>query len=99
MQVIIQKEFKTTPEYVELDIDEDGYTMGIYICLGDKIYNMDIADAINFNQLGSFTKIHEILEKNNKALIFLSKSIHKIKKKAEQNACELAISLINGTIL
>ena len=65
MQVIIQKEFKTTPEYVELDIDEDGYTMGIYICLGDKIYNMDIADAINFNQLGSFTKIHEILEKNN----------------------------------
>ena len=99
LQVIIQKEFKTTPEYVELDIDEDGYTMGIYICLGDKIYNMDIADAINFNQLGSFTKIHEILEKNNKALIFLSKSIHKIKKKAEQNACELAISLINGTIL
>ena len=99
LQVIIQKEFKTTPEYVELDIDDDGYTMGIYICLGDKIYNMNIANAINFSELGNFNKIHEILEKNNKALIFLSKSIHKIKKKAEQNACELAITLINGIII
>ena len=95
LQVIIQKEFKTTPDYVELEINEDGYTMGIYICLGEKIYNMDIDEAINFDQLGSFVKIHEILEKNNKALVFLSKSTHKIKKKAEQNACEHAISLIN----
>lgn len=81
LQVIIQKEFKTTPDYVELEINEDGYTMGIYICLGDKIYNMNMAEAINFNDLGNFVKIHEILEKNNKALIFLSKSTHKIKKK------------------
>ena len=98
LQVIIQKEFKTTPEYVELEINDDGYTMGIYICLGDKIYNMNIDEAINFNDLGNFVKIHEILEKKNKALIFLSKSTHKIKKKAEQNACELAIGFINLTI-
>ena len=95
LQVIIQKEFKTTPDYVELEINEEGYTMGIYICLGEKIYNMDINDAVNFDELGNFIKIHEILEKNGKALIFLAKSTHKIKKKAEQNACELAISLIN----
>jgi len=95
LQVIIQKEFKTTPDYVELEINEDGYTMGIYICLGEKIYNMDISDAVNFDKLGDFVKIHQILEKNGKALIFLAKSTHKIKKKAEQNACELAIGLIN----
>ena len=94
LQVIIQKEFKTTPEYVELEINDDGYTMGIYICLGEKIYNMDINNAVNFTTLGNFQKIHDILEKNNKALIFLSKSTHKIKKKAEQNACEHAISII-----
>lgn len=93
LQVIIQKEFKTTPEYIELEINDDGYTMGIYICLGDKIYNMDINKAIHFNTLGNFQKIHDILDINNTALIFLSKSTHKIKKKAEQNACEYAISL------
>ncbi len=96
LQVIIQKEFKTTPEYVELEINDDGYTMGIYICLGDKIYNMDINNAVNFSALGNFQKIHDILEKNNKALIFLTKSTHKIKKKAEQNACEHAIYLIKS---
>lgn len=96
LQVIIQKEFKTTPEYVELEINDDGYTMGIYICLGEKIYNMDIDEAISFEQVGSFLKIHELLEKNSKVLVFLSKSTHKIKKKAEQNACEHAIGLINN---
>lgn len=95
LQVIIQKEFKTTPDYVELEVNDDGYTMGIYICLGEKIYNMDINDAVNFDKVGNFIKIHEILEKNSKALIFLTKSTHKIKKKAEQNACEFAIGLIN----
>lgn len=95
LQVIIQKEFKTTPEYVELEINEEGYTMGIYICLKEKIYNMNIDDAINFNEIKNFQKIHELLEKDNKALIFLTKSTHKIKKKAEQSACEHAIEIIN----
>ena len=95
LQVIIQKEFKTTPEYVELEINEEGYTMGIYICLREKIYNMNIDDAINFNEIKNFQKIHELLEKDNKALIFLTKSTHKIKKKAEQSACEHALDIIN----
>tara|TARA_B110000503_G_C7147798_1_gene413764 strand:+ start:130 stop:1203 length:1074 start_codon:yes stop_codon:yes gene_type:complete len=95
LQVIIQKEFKTTPEYVELEIDEDGYTMGIYICLGDKIYNMNIKEAIRFDSLNDFQRVHDILEANGKALVFLTKSTHKIKKKAEQHACELAIGLFN----
>ena len=95
LQVIIQKEFKTTPEYVELEIDEDGYTMGIYICLGDKIYNMNIKEAIRFDSLNDFHRVHDILEANGKALVFLTKSTHKIKKKAEQHACELAIGLFN----
>lgn len=95
LQVIIQKEFKTTPEYVELDVGEDGYTMGIYICLGDKIYNQDINAAIRFDVLKDFQRVHDILEADGSALIFLTKSTHKIKKKAEQQACELAISLFN----
>ena len=56
---------------------------------------MDIDNAISFNEIKNFQKIHELLEKHNKALIFLTKSTHKIKKKAEQSACEQAIEIIN----
>ena len=96
LQVIIQKEFKITPDYVELEINEDGYTMGIFICLGDKIYNMDINNAINYSDTVNFQYIHDIFAKEKKILVFLCKSVHKIKKKAEQNACEIAIKLLNA---
>ena len=36
----------------------------VYIyALGEKIYNMNISDAVNFDKLGNFVKIHQILEK------------------------------------
>ena len=41
-----------------------------------------------------FKSIHEKLEQNDKLLVFLTKAAHKIKKKAEQLACEQAIKLI-----
>jgi len=101
LQVIIQKEFKITPDYVELktpkmDDDEDNdklYEMGLYICFGQNIHNANISNALNFEQLGSFKAIHELLEKQNKLLVFVTKAEHKIKKKAEQIACDQAIRL------
>jgi dsRNA-specific ribonuclease len=102
LQVIIQKEFKITPDYVELktpklDDDDDNdklYVMGLYICFGQNIHNAKISNAVNFDKLGSFKAIHELLEKQDKLLVFLTKAEHKIKKKAEQNACDQAIKLI-----
>jgi dsRNA-specific ribonuclease len=102
LQVIIQKEFKITPDYVELktpklDDDDDNdklYVMGLYICFGQNIHNAKISNAVNFDKLGSFKAIHELLEKQDKLLVFLSKAEHKIKKKAEQIACDQAIKLI-----
>jgi dsRNA-specific ribonuclease len=102
LQVIIQKEFKITPDYVELktpkmDDDEDNdklYVMGLYICFGQNIHNARINNAVNFDKLGSFKAIHELLEKQDKLLVFLTKAEHKIKKKAEQIACDQAIKLI-----
>jgi len=102
LQVIIQKEFKITPDYVELktpklDDDDDNdklYVMGLYICFGQNIHNARISNAVNFDKLGSFKAIHELLEKQDKLLVFLSKAEHKIKKKAEQIACDQAIKLI-----
>ena len=97
LQVIIQKEFKITPDYVELSIDENGYTMGLYIAIGDKIYNMDTETAYPYNTLkDGFKTCHELADENNgRALIFLTKSTHKIKKKAEQMACKEAIRILS----
>ena len=53
LQVLIQKEFKTTPEYVELDHDtESGYEMGVYLCLGQDIHEFDLKDSIDFTIFG-----------------------------------------------
>lgn len=95
LQVKIQKEFKTTPHYLELDYDtEQGYHMGVYLCIGQQIYETSPSNAISFNKFGSFQKIQEHIESHNSALVFLGESKHKIKKKAEQIACQLALSII-----
>tara|TARA_Y100000389_G_scaffold198880_1_gene236212 strand:- start:3740 stop:4798 length:1059 start_codon:yes stop_codon:yes gene_type:complete len=101
LQVIIQKEFKITPDYVEIkskDTDDNAdklYTMGVYISFGQNIHNANIYNAIDFNEIKTFKAIHNKLETNDKLLIFLTKASHRIKKKAEQLACESAITIIN----
>ena len=98
--IIIQKEFKLTPEYIEIDKNKEYefsdkiYTMGLYICFGQNIHNVNIEECIHFDTLNSFQKIHDLLLTNSKLLIFLSKASNKIKKKAEQLACEKAIEII-----
>ena len=97
LQVKIQKEFKITPDYLEISHDVDkGYEMGVYICLNESIHNTDIENAEPFSNYGSFNKITEYNENNNKKpiFIFLASATHKIKKKAEQLACEKALDLI-----
>ena len=46
---------------------DEGYTMGVYLCLGAPIYEMNYENAIVFG-----------------------KGTHKVKKKAEQIACNIA---------
>ena len=99
LQVIIQKEFKLTPDYVELQNKGDSeldktYIMGLYISFGQNIHNANISTAISFEELKSFKEIHNYLETNPKLLVFITKAEHKIKKKAEQLACENAIKII-----
>ena len=94
-QVLVQKEFKITPHYLEINhCIETGYEMGVYICLGQEIHETKITNAINFKEIKSFKVVNEMLEKNSKLLIYMGKGIHKIKKKAEQIACEEALKQI-----
>jgi dsRNA-specific ribonuclease len=95
LQVKIQKEFKDTPHYIEINhTDEYGYEMGVYLCLGQKIHQVHKEDALNYRQVGSFEKIQEILSNTGKVFVYLGRGIHKIKRKAEQMACDETLKLL-----
>jgi len=87
LQVKIQKEFKTTPEYIRLD----NRTIGVFLIIGriNPLPHLAL-DIVNFNN--SFTSIKEYVKENNGvAFIKLGVGIHKIKKNAEQLACKNAL--------
>ena len=95
LQVKIQKKFQDTPHYIEISHDDDyGYEMGVYLCLGQKIHQVFKESAINYSQLGSFKKIQDIMEEKQKIFVFLGKGTHKIKRKAEQMACEQTLKML-----
>ena len=98
LQVKIQKEFKTTPVYVEItpQDEDDGYHMGVYLCLGHQHHHsLTHNDSKPFSEFKTLKAIQEYIEDNEKVYVFFGESKHKIKKKAEQQACKIAIEQIN----
>lgn len=95
LQVKIQKEFKTTPDYYELSRSVNGYEMGVYLCLGKQIHEFNPHDAILYSEFNSFQKIQELFSEKGAIIVLLSRASHKIKKKAEQLACQIAIEMID----
>ena len=68
--------------------------MGVFIFIGENIVNVNFADSTPFSAYGSFEKMKDELNNTGKLLVFLGESKHKIKKKAEQTSCQLAIEQI-----
>lgn len=96
LQVKIQKEFKVTPHYIEVEQDlELGYKMGVYLCIGQPIHSVHYSQALNINELKTFQNINEYIEEHNKIFVLLGEGQHKIKRKAEQIACNDALNKIN----
>lgn len=93
LQVKMQKEFKVTPDYLEVvEHNMDfGYHMGVYLCLGQPIHAVNLSSAIRISKFDSYHEIHQYMSVNNKIFVFLGEGKHKIKKKAEQIACDEAI--------
>ena len=98
LQVKIQKEYKVTPYYIEVTEhdNEKGYHMGVYLCLGQPIYSVRSDQAIPMTHFRSHADIHQHMSQYNKIFVFLGEGLHKIKKKAEQIACEDAIAKLNA---
>ena len=99
LQVIIQKEFSkpyNTPHYIEMTPScETLYNMGVFICLGKAIHEVNYNDAIPFSKFKSFQSIHKYYEENGECFVYLSSCEHKIKKKAEQQSCEQFIKYLD----
>ena len=93
LQVKIQKEFKVTPHYMEVQEHntETGYHMGVYLCMGQPVFGLTHFDSVALNRFKTFADIHQFMSENGRVFLFLSEGKHKIKKKAEQMACSSAI--------
>ena len=98
LQVKIQKEFKVTPHYLEVNEHdlETGYHMGVYLCLGQQIHDVSKSKAISINKFSSYSEIHQYMSVQGKIFVFLGGGKHKIKKKAEQMGCDEAIKNLSG---
>lgn len=97
LQVKIQKEFKVTPHYLEIEHDAElGYKMGVYLCLGQHIFHLTHVDSVDISFFKNFKSIHDYVEENSKVLIYMGEGQHKIKRKAEQVACNEAIKCIDN---
>ena len=95
LQVKIQKEFKVTPHYLEMEHDvEQGYRMGVFLCLGQQVHNLVPSDAIHIETLKTFQEIQTHITTHGKVFLFLGEGLHKIKRKAEQEACLVALGVI-----
>jgi len=95
LQVKIQKEFKVTPVYLTINnATDEGYTMGVYLCLGEAPHKLHPRNSKPFSYYNSFSKIHEEYAEEQFIFVFLGKGTHKIKKKAEQESCMQALKIL-----
>lgn len=105
LQVKLQKSFQVTPVYREVSDwdEEEGYHMGVYLCLNVKLHEFEPCDdnilKVEFfvNNNKPLDNIKQLLVDNpdKKMIIFLAEDKHKIKKKAEQSACKMAIEKLS----
>ena len=70
---------------------DSGYHMGVYLCLGQPAFGLKHHHSTPFSEHGSFNVIHQKMSVEGKVFVFLGEGKHKIKKKAEQMACESAL--------
>ena len=59
------------------------------------IYNFKSSEAESFQKYNSFKEIQDKVDNNEDIFICLGNGSHKVKKKAEQSACEMALNYLS----
>ena len=97
LQVMIQKEFKVTPTYIQDGFtEEQGFHMVVSLYIGDEWKEVKNCDAAPISTYKNYSDMHDELTTSGQILVRLGEACHKIKKKAEQEACRLAIEHLRG---
>jgi dsRNA-specific ribonuclease len=100
LQVKIQKEFKTTPHYLEGVMEDDKYNMSVYLCLGQPIHSVNLKHSITITQFQCFENMHDYLKSHHqKIFVLLGSGQHKTKRKAEQLASYAAIQVLESFVV
>lgn len=95
LQVMIQKEFKVTPTYIQVGCSEEaGFNMMVTLYIGDEYTELLKTDTRSLSSYSSYAEMHDEVARTGRVLVDLGSSVHKIKKKAEQAACCLAIEAL-----
>lgn len=96
LQIHIQKKFKVTPSHVILSQTvEEGYRMGVYLCLGQPLHAVNVKeDAITLSSLPNLHMVDQLMAQHGKILLFMGEGTHRRKRKAEQMACHMALLLL-----
>jgi hypothetical protein len=102
---MLQKTFQVTPIYREVSgwDENEGYHMGVYLGINVKAHEFEPSDSnilkieIFANNNKPLDNVKQLLEDNpgKQMVILLSRDKHKIKKKAEQSACKMAIDKLS----
>jgi hypothetical protein len=69
--------------------------MGVYLCLGQQIHNLLSSDAVHISKFKTFHAIQEYITNYGRIFLFMGEGQHKIKRKAEQIACNEALTFIS----
>lgn len=100
LQVLIQKEFKTVPLYLEwpqqtpIDGTVTTFHMGVYLCLGFPTHVAETSwqQARHIESFVSWKQVHDYTaQQGGRSLVLLGQGSNKIKKRAEQTACQVAL--------
>lgn len=109
-QVLIQREFKVTPDYILLNGEYDEqtgttkpqseYHSCVVVCCGNKTIHNDsfnIFNVMRYNELEKgMETMKEMLDKYGGFIVRFGDSKHSTKKKAEQEACRLSINMLES---
>ena len=98
LQELLQSEFKTTPHIMEIEsfTQENGYHMGVYLCLGQSTHGIHHNETMSKDKINSFQQIHEHMAYYQKIFLFLGNGQNKTKINAEQMACRNAIEYLKS---
>jgi dsRNA-specific ribonuclease len=93
LQILIQKEFKTTPTYVDLGTPEgEGYRMAVMLVVGSS----PPAEAVPLERVKTIAQIHALSNMLRGCRVTLGVARHAFKKKAEQQASLNALQALKA---